>query len=54
VPRPGLTVFILFFALATLEAITDGRWPRVAFWLVMAAAFVLLDRWGRRHRTSPR
>jgi hypothetical protein len=43
--RPGLTIFALFFGLATIEAITDGRWPRIAFWLLMAAAFVLLDRW---------
>jgi hypothetical protein len=54
VTRPGLTIFALFFGLATLEAITDGRWLRIAFWLVMAAAFVLLDRWGRRRSASPR
>lgn len=52
--RPGLTIFALFFGLATIEAITDGRWPRIAFWLLMAAAFVLLDRWGLRHPASPR
>lgn len=48
VTRPGITIFILFFGLATLEAITDGRWPRVAFWLLMAGVFAWLDRWGRR------
>ncbi len=41
--RPGLTIFILFFGLATIEALTDGRWPRVVFWLGMAAAFALLE-----------
>jgi len=48
--RPGLTIFLLFFGIATLEAITDGRWPRIAFWLLMAALFVGLDSWGQRRR----
>lgn len=52
--RPGLTIFILFFGVATLEAITDGRWLRVAFWLVVGAAFMLLERWGHRGRAAPR
>ena len=51
--RPGLTVFILFFGLATIEAITDGRWPRILFWMAMAAAFALLDWWGQRRRPKP-
>jgi hypothetical protein len=52
--RSGLTVFILFFGLATIEALTDGRWPRTLFWLGMAAAFALLDWWGQRRRVMPR
>ncbi len=51
--RPGLTVFILFFGIATLEAITDRRWLRIAFWLTLAAIFALLDWWGRRDRVTP-
>jgi len=52
--RQGITIFIVFFGLATLEAFTDGRWPRIAFWLAIAALFVLLDRWGHRRKMSHR
>lgn len=50
--RPAMAIFILFFGLATIDALTDGRWPRIAFWLGMAAMFVLLDWWGQRRRAS--
>lgn len=43
-PRPGFVVFILFFGIALLDALRGGHWPRVAFWLVIAALFWLLDR----------
>jgi hypothetical protein len=49
-----MAIFVLFFGLATLEAITDGRWPRIVFWLGMAGAFARLDWWGQRRRASPR
>ena len=50
--RPGLTIFIIFFGIATLDALTDGRWPRIAFWLAMGTLFALLDRWGQRKRVT--
>jgi hypothetical protein len=52
--RPGLTILVIFFGVATLDALTDGRWPRIAFWLSMGAMFALLDWWGHRKRFTPR
>jgi hypothetical protein len=41
---PGLTVFILFFGIALLDALRGGEWPRVAFWLAVGALFFILER----------
>jgi hypothetical protein len=49
-----MAVFILFFGLATIEALTDGRWPQILFWLGTAAAFWLLDWWGQKREPSRR
>lgn len=51
--RPGLTIFVIFFGIATIDALTDGRWPRIVFWLGMGALFALMDWWGRRSRITP-
>ena len=48
----GRTIFILFFALAAFEALTDGRWPRIAFWLAIAALFLVLEWSGRGHHPA--
>ena len=53
-PRAGVTIFLVFFGIAVLDALSSGRWPRILFWLVIGAAFVLLDWWGHRSRTSSR
>lgn len=50
----GLTIFLVFFGIATLDALTDGRWPRIAFWLAMGVGFALLDWWGQRRSVTPR
>ena len=47
-PRQGVTVFLLFFGIATLDALNEGRWLRIAFWLAMGAGFAILDWWGVR------
>ena len=52
--RPGVTIFILFFGVAFLDALTDGRWPRIAFWATMGVAFLTLDWWGHRKHPTPR
>lgn len=42
--RPALTIFILFFGVALLDAIRGGAWTRVAFWVVIGLLFFLGDR----------
>lgn len=48
--RQGLTIFFIFFGIATLDALTSGRWLRIAFWLAMGAAFVAFDWFESRRR----
>jgi hypothetical protein len=45
----GFTVFIIFFGLALLEAIQTQNWPRMIFWLVTGAVFILADNLGKAH-----
>lgn len=42
--RPGLTIFLLFFGIATLDAVGGGHWLRTGFWLAVAVLFLRLDR----------
>ena len=46
-PSTNLAIFVLFFGISLLEAITTRDLPRVAFWLVVALAFALMSRAGR-------
>ena len=39
----NFAVFVLFFGLATLEAITSGSWTLVAFWIVIGSLFLVGD-----------
>jgi hypothetical protein len=39
----NFTVFVLFFGIATLEAFQTRNWLKVAFWLVIAIAFLMAD-----------
>ncbi len=51
----GLTVFLLFFGIALLDAIAEGHWIRAICWLAVGVCFALLDRWStRRHVTTRR
>jgi hypothetical protein len=50
VMRTNLTIFILFFGIALLDAIRGGHWLRSIFWLCMGTLFFLADR--RQHRKS--
>ena len=47
---PGVTVFILFFGIALLEALTHGHWLKVAFWLGMGLLFVGMEWFSYRRR----
>jgi len=42
--RTNLTIFILFFGIALLDAIRGGHWVRILFWLTIGAIFFLADR----------
>lgn len=46
----GLTVFVLFFGIALLDALRGGEWPRVIFWLAIGAGFWALERHPLRRR----
>jgi hypothetical protein len=37
--REAMTIFVVFFGISVLDAVTTKDWWRVAFWLVIAAAF---------------
>jgi hypothetical protein len=42
--RTNLTIFLLFFGIALLDAIRGGNWLRILFWLVIGALFFMADR----------
>lgn len=42
--RTNLTIFILFFGIALLDAIRGGHWARILFWVAVGAFFYLADR----------
>jgi len=48
--QQGLTIFVIFFGIATLDALTSGHWLRIAFGWRWAAAFLAFDWWGSRRR----
>ena len=39
----GFAVFIIFFAIAVIEAFQKQDWLRVAFWLLAGALFIVAD-----------
>ena len=39
----NFAVFVLFFGLATLEALQTANWIRVAFWVAIGCAFLYMD-----------
>ena len=42
--RTNLTIFIVFFGIALLDAIQGSHWLRILFWLAVVAFFFLADR----------
>ena len=42
-PGPGFTVFLLFFALALIDAIRIQDWLKVSFWIAIGLVFLLAD-----------
>ena len=43
--RPGLTVFILFFGIALLDAVGGGHWARALFWVAMGGGVLAARSW---------
>ena len=39
----NLAIFLLFFGVATLEALQTANWIKAAFWLAIGCAFLYLD-----------
>ena len=45
----GFAVFLLFFGAALIDAIETRYWPRIIFWLVAGAVFVMSDNLKKVH-----
>lgn len=43
----GLSVFLIFFGISLLDAVSSGQWLRAAFWTGIGIAFWGLDRMRR-------
>lgn len=50
----NMTVFIIFFGASVLDAFVTRAWWRAAFWLVIAAVFLVADRIGRKRQLYDR
>jgi hypothetical protein len=46
----NFTVFLLFFGIATLEAVQTQNWLKTAFWAAIALVFLAGDRLRNRHQ----
>lgn len=51
---PNVTVFLLFFGVALLEAIQSGNWIKMVFWLAIGTVFLRADRVRRPDSSAPR
>jgi hypothetical protein len=48
----NFTIFLLFFGVATLDAIQTANWIRVGFWAAIGCAFLYMDRCLESRRDS--
>lgn len=51
-PGPGFTVFMLFFALALIDAIRIQDWLKVSFWVGIGIVFLLMDNMSSRRKAN--
>jgi hypothetical protein len=51
-PGPGFTIFMLFFALALIDAIRIQDWLKVSFWIGIGVVFLLMDSMGSRRKAD--
>lgn len=42
-PSSNFTVFLLFFGVATLEAIQTANWAKTVFWVAIGIVFLVAD-----------
>ena len=47
----NMTVFLLFFGIATLEAFQTRNWVKAAFWLAIGIVFLAADNL-KKHKVS--
>ena len=45
---PGLTIFVLFFGIALVDAFAAREWLRATFWCVVGLGFAVADSARRR------
>jgi hypothetical protein len=52
-PGSATTIFLLFFAVALIDALVGGSFYAILFWLAVGAAFVVADlrRFRRLHES---
>jgi hypothetical protein len=43
--RNGLTIFVIFFGISLLDALQGGNWVSIVFWIGLAAAFALIEKY---------
>jgi hypothetical protein len=47
----GVTVFLLFFGVSLVDALSNHEWARGGLWLAVGGVFWALERFGIRRRT---
>jgi hypothetical protein len=50
----GLVIFLIFFGASLLHALAGGDWLPAAFWILMAAVFWGMERFGSRRGSVKR
>jgi len=46
--REAMTIFVIFFGITLIDAVTTAEWWRAAFWISIAGAFWALSRRGHK------
>lgn len=49
---PGITIFLLFFGVATLEAFQTRSWLKAGFWFAIGLVFLIADNLKRRNNQA--
>ncbi len=49
----GLTIFVVFFGIALLDALWGGYWLRALFWIGIGVTFFAMDLMRQRRASRP-